>query len=216
MALPLQRTLLCGLLYGGSLLIGANPRIVMPASALPEPRNAQDLLSRWDQAFAALQDYQVTENTEIDNKRDQVKLSFKRPDLVRLDTREGQVAVQPNGSIRGRLGHGLFGSISIGISREDKRLQDAEGIPFFQSHIQAVVARIRQQLQQGATATMDKGEGTYTLDIRAAKTLWTYTLDRNTFLPTQSSRWVGGKQIEKTLYSAWHLNGGLKTDYFRF
>jgi outer membrane lipoprotein-sorting protein len=215
MILLFRRILICGLLYGG-LLIGANQKTVTQASVVLEPGNVQDLLSRWDQTFAALQDYQVTETTETNNKRQQARFFFKRPDLVRIDTREGQVAVQPNGSIRGRLGHGLFGWISVGLSRADKRLQDTEGVPFYQSHFQAVVARIRQQLQQGATATMDRGEGSYTLDIRAARTLWTYTLDRNTFLPVQSSRWIGGKQMEKTLYSAWHVNSGLKTSYFEF
>src|SRR5689334_772914 len=74
--------------------------------AAKQPSNVSELLASLDRAAAGLQDYTVNGVTAADGKAQKFKVTFKRPNLVRVDTGSGQVAVQPNGEIKGRLGHG--------------------------------------------------------------------------------------------------------------
>jgi hypothetical protein len=142
--------------------------------------------------------------------------SFKKPELVRIDTRDGQVTVQPNGKIRGRLGHGLVGRISREIGREDSRLKDSEGIPFWETHFAATVDRIAGRLRSGATAVVESGPDSCTLTVRLESTTWTYALDGRTLFLRETSRSVDGREVERTRYSEFHPNCGLKESLFRF
>jgi|SRR5579872_1127374 len=143
-------------------------------------------------------------------------MTYKRPNFVRIDTRGGQVAVQPNGEIKGRLGHGPFGHIAQKLGRDDKRLKDAEGIPFYASDFVSMLARAHAQIRGGAVATMKAETASYYLEIRSGDTLWKYTLDRSDFSLQESSRWVKGKQVEVTRYTAFHANSGITVDQFKF
>ena len=133
--------------FYGSALAGIVGGLSAVAQPLPDARNAAALLSRMEARAAQLQDYTVICEGEINGKASRCKLYFKRPDLVRIDTSKGQVTVQPNGEIRGRLGHGLFGRISRGLRRDDPRLRDADGCPFWEATYAAALAQIRSQIR---------------------------------------------------------------------
>src|SRR5262245_8419836 len=107
------------------------------AWAAQEPKNADEVVTRMEQMAAGLHDYEVRGDGGADGKKQHFKFYFLAPALVRIDSDDGQVAVQPNGEIRGRLGKGVFGNISRKLDRNDKRLRDAEGIPFWDSHFAA-------------------------------------------------------------------------------
>jgi outer membrane lipoprotein-sorting protein len=186
------------------------------AQAPDRPHDAASLLACIDRAMAAWQDYRVNGESEAKGKRERFKVYFKCPNLVRVDAHDGQVAVQPDGTIRGRLGHGLFGGISRGLSRTDKRLQDDEGTPFYESHFPALIARIRQQVKQGMAAVMDDQPAGYGLEIRSDKTTWKYRFDKSTYAVIDASRWVDGRQIAATHYTDFKANTGLTTRFFKF
>src|SRR5438045_7761875 len=67
--------------------------------AAPEPTSAEELVARLEATAASLQDYEVNGEGVADGKHDRYKLYYKRPDLVRIDAKDGEVAVQPNGAI---------------------------------------------------------------------------------------------------------------------
>jgi phage antirepressor YoqD-like protein len=79
-----------------------------------------------------------------------------------------------------------------------------------------MLARVKGQIQSGATATMKADSISYYLEIGSGNTMWQYSLDRNNFSVQESSRWVNGKQLEITRYTAFHANGGVTTDLFKF
>ena len=114
---------------------------------------------------------------EPDGKVHQFKLYFKQPNLVQLDAAEGQVTVQPNGQIRGRRGRGLFGKISVKLRRDDPRLLNTQGIPFWDSHLAATIARIQTQIKAGAAATFTATPAAFKLELHCSQCVWTY-LDR--------------------------------------
>jgi outer membrane lipoprotein-sorting protein len=181
-----------------------------------DPKNVTELMASLGRAVAELKDYTVTGVTEKAGKSEQFKLTFKQPNLIRIDTPGGQVAVQPNGEIKGRMGHGAFGHISRKLKRSDRRLLDSEGIPFFESDFGSMVARMQAQIKAGATASLTTQPDTYILEIRSGKTSWRYTVDHSSFIIRENSRTVDGKQVEITRYSDFHPNGGVKEDLFRF
>jgi hypothetical protein len=181
-----------------------------------EPRTAEDVLARMESMAAGLQDYEVNGQGEAHGKRNKFKLYFKKPDLVRIDAEDGQVSVQPNGDVRGRLGHGPFGNISRKIDRDDPRLKDDEGIPFYESHYPAMLGRMRAQLKAGATSSLNADQGAYYLELRSGDTVWKYTIEKSTLFPRENSRWVAGRLVEITSYSDFRANAGLKTGHFKF
>ncbi len=185
-----------------------------PASQ--QPSNVQELLACLERAAADLQDYTVTGTTEAHGKKQTFKMAFKRPHFVRIDTPDGQVAVQPNSEIKGRLGHGPLGKIAQTLGRRDKRLQDAEGIPFYESDFVSMLARVQAQIKGGAAAAMQASATSYLLEIRSGDTAWKYRLAKSDFSLQESSRWVNGKQAEITRYADFHANTGIKTAFFRF
>src|SRR5262245_42096845 len=69
-----------------------------------EPKNAEELVTQMEQMAARLQDYEVRGESDHDGKHEKYRLYFMKPGLVRIDSEGGQVSVQPNGEIRGRLG----------------------------------------------------------------------------------------------------------------
>lgn len=186
------------------------------SGAQEQPRSASDLLAKMDAAAAALQDYEVTGDGETDGKPNHFTLYFKSPNLVRIDSKEGQVSVQPNGDIRGRLGHGPFGKISQKLSRDDEKLKDSEGIPFYDSHFAATISRIKELVKGGATAKMTVKKDGYSLVLKQDTTFWRYEIDPKTWFFMESARTVNGKRVEITRYSGFKPNTGIKTDHFKF
>jgi outer membrane lipoprotein-sorting protein len=180
-----------------------------------ERESIPHLLSRMEAMAAQLDDYQVL-GDEVTDGTIRFKLSFKRPNLVRIDTDEGQVTVQPNGEIRGRLGHGLFGRFSRKLGRDDARLKTGQGIPFWESHYAATVARINSQIKAGATATLAVTPKTLELEIREGPTLWRYLIDPGTLFFQETSRWDNGKRVAVDRYRDLRLNVGLETRRFEF
>lgn len=190
--------------------------LISAAHAAPELKTPAQLVARMAAAAASLEDYEVTGVGESDGKKNEFKVYFKKPDLVRIDTERGQVSVQPNGTIRGRLGKGAFGMISRKIERDDAQLKDEEGIAFYDSHYAATVKRIQDQLQAGAKASMKTLPDGYELEVHSGNTTWRYTLDKNSFFFRENSRTVDGKVVETTRYSDFHPNAGLKATFFKF
>jgi hypothetical protein len=174
------------------------------------------LVASLERVASEWEDYQYTGRTTKRGKSETFKFYFKRPTLVRMDTGRGEVAVQPNGDIRGRRGRGLFGGISRRLDPDDRRLKDDEGIPFYECHFAAIVERIGSQLKRGATAAMDVEPAAYRLVVRLADTVWTYTVDKERLFPLSCRRTVNGKEVEATECSDFRCNMGLKTDLFRF
>lgn len=187
-----------------------------PATAAPNPTSVQELLTCLEGAAAKLQDYTVSGTTESDGKKQQFKIAYRRPGLVRIDTHAGQVSVQPGGDIKGRLGHGPFGKIAQSLARRDKRLRDSECIPFYESDFVSRLARVQAQIKEGAAAVMRPDTNAYILEVHSGDTAWKYRLDKANFSLQESSRWVNDKQVEITRYADFHANTGIKPDYFKF
>ncbi len=183
--------------------------------AFEDPKSPDELVARMEQAAAGLKDYQVRGQGEAKGKRSRFTMYFLKPNLVRVDSGDGQVSVQPSGQVRGRKGSGLFGKISIGMDRDDKRLRDDEGIPFWEGHYAASVARIREQMKGGQAQLTVQPEG-YLLEVAKGNTRWTYRVDQRTLFFLENSRWVNGKQVESTRYSDFRPNSGLKEGRFKF
>lgn len=192
------------------------PVCCQDAAVPKQPNNVSELRLCLDTAAANLQDYTVTGTTESNGRKHQFKMTYKRPNLVRIDTHEGQVSVQPNGEIKGRLGSGLFGKIARKLGRDDKRLKDAEGIPFYESDFVSTMARVQAQIQGGAAANMKADKTSYYLEISSADTIWKYAFARSDFSLRENSRRVKGKQVEITRYTDFHANGGITVDRFKF
>jgi outer membrane lipoprotein-sorting protein len=181
-----------------------------------ERESIPQLLSRMEAMAAQLNDYEVLGDEETEGKPIRFKLSFKQPNLVRIDTDEGQVTVQPNGQIRGRLGRGLFGRISRKLGRDDARLKTGQGIPFWEYHYAATVARIETQIKAGAPAVLAVTPKTLDLEISAGPTMWRYVIDPGTLFFQETSRWDNGKRVAVTHFHAFRPNVGLETRRFEF
>lgn len=185
-------------------------------AAAPEAKTPAQLLAQMAAMAATLNDYEVSGVGESDGKRDVFKVYFLKPQLVRLDSERGQVSVQPNGTIRGRLGKGPFGMISQGIGRDDQKLKDAEGVPFWDSHYAATVTRIQERLKEGAKATLTSDSDAYRLEVRSGTTTWKYVIDRKTLFFRENTRSAGDRTVETTRYSDFRSNTGLKPAFFKF
>jgi outer membrane lipoprotein-sorting protein len=181
-----------------------------------ERESIPQLLSRMAAMAAQLDDYEVLGDDETEGKPIRFKFSFKQPNLVRIDTDEGQATVQPNGQIRGRLGKGLFGKISRKLGRDDARLKNGQGIPFWESHYAATVARIGSQIKAGAAAALAVTPQTLDLEIREGSTTWRYIIDPGTLFFRETSRWDNGKRVAVTHFRAFCPNVGLETRRFEF
>jgi hypothetical protein len=181
-----------------------------------KPTDVESLLVAIEHAISGWQDYQVKGDNELKGKHHLFKVAYKCPNFVRVDATEGQVSVQPDGSIRGRLGGGIFGRISRGIRRNDKRLQDEEGVPFYDDHFPALIVRIRQRITQGARATMEEDLAGYELEVHSSGTTWKYTFDKVTLFLCEDRRWVNGKEVEITHYTDFKTNTGLTINFFKF
>jgi hypothetical protein len=184
--------------------------------AAPAPQNADELLSRLEVRAAQLRDYQVRAETSRRGQTIHLKLYFKQPNLVRIDTSLGQVAVQPDGEIRGRLGKGPLGKDSEKIDRDDRRLRDAAGTPFYEMYFGATLARIRAQIKAGASATATMKADAPTLEVRSGATVWTYVVDPDTLFFREIDCFENGRQLDTIRYSSFRPNLGLETRFFQF
>src|SRR5579884_239543 len=198
------------------LTVGGVLAVCGQEAARPKPANVKELLARLQSATASLQDYTVNATTTFGGRSLRLKIVYKRPNLVRIDTPIGQASVQPNGDIKGRLGHGPLGKRAFKIDRNEKRLRDAEGIPFYQIDFPSMLARVQEQIKEGAAATMTADANAYRLEIHSGDTTWEYAFAPNDFSLLENSRWVKGKQAQITRYSDFQPNTGIQTDYFRF
>ena len=199
-----------------SSLVGIIGGLSAVAQPLPNTENVAALLCRMEARAAYLQDYTVIGEAESNGRTARCKLYFKQPNLVRIDTRKGQVTVQPNGEIRGRLGHGLFGRISRRLDRNDPRLRDADGTPFWDASYPATLTQIRSRIRAGACATLSETPDGFDLKIRSDPTVWEYVIDSETLFFRETSRSEGGRQVEDTHYSDFRCNVGLEPCVFEF
>jgi hypothetical protein len=174
--------------------------------AAPPPQSADELLSRLEARAAQLQDYQVRGETTHRGQKVHLK----------VDTSLGQVTVQPNGEIRGRLGKGPLGKDSEKIDRDDPRLRSAAGTPFYEMYFGATLARIRAQIKAGASATAAMKPDAPTLEVRSGATVWTYVVDPDTLFFREIDCIKNGKQVDAIQYSSFQPNLGLETRFFQF
>src|SRR5262249_2133290 len=114
------------------------------------------------------------------------------------------------------LGHGLFGRISRRMKRDDTRLRDDEGCPFWDSTYAAAVARIQSRIRAGAGATVAENPDGFDLKICSGPTVWQYAIDAETLFFRAPSRAEGGTQVENTRYSDFRSNVGLEPRLFEF
>jgi outer membrane lipoprotein-sorting protein len=198
-------------------LLAAFPLCLALAAAgwAAEPKNAAELVTQMEQMAGRLQDYEVRGESDHDGKHEKYRLYFMKPALVRIDTEDGQVSVQPNGEIRGRLGKGLFGKISQKLDRTDRRLRDSEGIPFYDGHFAAAVGRIRTQMK-GGSATLNASGDAYVLEVRNGPSSWRYVVDKKTLFFRETIVWMNGKMTDQTRYFDFRPNAGMKDSRFRF
>ena len=182
----------------------------------PAPQNADELLSQLEARAAQLRDYRVNVRTRFHGQMIHVKFYFKQPDLVRIDAPLGQVTVQPDGEIRGRAGKGPLGKDADTMDRNDRRLRDAEGTPFWQTYFGATLAHIRAQIRAGASARATVREDAPTLEVRSGPTVWTYVVDPDTLFFREIDRSESGKQVDSVRYSSFQPNVGLETRFFQF
>jgi hypothetical protein len=196
--------------------IGAASIGAASIGAAPAPQSADELLSRLEARAAQLLDYQVKAETSRRGQTIHLKLYFKQPNLVRIDTSLGQVAVQPDGEIRGRLGKGPLGKDSEKIDRNDPRLRDAQGTPFYEMYFGATLARIRAQIKAGASATAAMKPAAPTLEVRSGATVWTYVVDPDTLFFREIDCIQNGRQVDAIRYSSFQPNLGLETRLFQF
>ena len=203
-----------GIQLGLSVVLLAG--LAVACQADPEPDSVAQLLSRMEARAAQLESYEVIVEDEPDGKTHQFKLSFKQPNLVRLDAAEGQVTVQPNGQIRGRRGRGMFGKISVRLRRDDPRLLNTQGIPFWDSFFAATIARIQSQIKAGAAATLTVAPEAFKLELRSSQCVWTYLIDPVTLFFRETIRATPGTRAEVTRYRAFHPNVPLEPRRFEF
>jgi hypothetical protein len=114
------------------------------------------------------------------------------------------------------MGKGLFGKLSQALGRHDKRLKDDEGIPFYDTHYLAMIARIKSQAKQGAALKTSVQSGKYTLNVQSGQTVWRYVIDSKSLFLAENSRTIRGKLVDITHYSNFHPNTGIKTETFKF
>ena len=199
-----------------SSLIGIMGGLSAVAQPMPNTGNAAALFSRMGAKAAQLQDYTVIAERETNGRATRYKLYYKQPNLVRIDTRKGQVTIQPNGEIRGRLGHGLFGKISRRLERDDSRLREADGSPFWDASYPATLTQIQSRIRAGASATVSETPDGFDLKIRSSQTVWQYVLDPETLFFRETSRCERGGPVESTHYSDFRANVGLEPGVFEF
>jgi outer membrane lipoprotein-sorting protein len=181
-----------------------------------KPGDVQALLSRMQAKAAQLQDYTISGETDAQGKQTKWKLYFKQPNLVRVDLPRGQATVEPNGEIRGRLGRGLFGKVSRKLKRDDPRLKDPSGVPFWETDYAGILSQIQSAIKAGATATLTVTPDAYDLDIRSGQTDWRYVIDPKTLFFREGIRSESGKQVVVTQYRVFSPNVGLETKVFEF
>lgn len=183
---------------------------------IEHPADAEAVLTEIEHKVAGWEDYRVRGDNVVKGKHSRYTVYFKMPDLVRVDCREGQVTLQADGTVRGRLGHGLFGAISRGISRNDKRLKDDEGNAFYENHLPAVIARIRKRVRDGARLEAQDCNETYRLSVVTSAVTWSYEFDKKTGELITDSRTVDGTEVESTHYTDYKINTHLAAGLFRF
>jgi outer membrane lipoprotein-sorting protein len=186
------------------------------AEVSPKGETVDELLARMEARAAEWQDYTVSGESETHGKPSHFKLYFKQPDLVRIDTHRGQVTVQPNGEIRGRRGHGLFGHISRQIKRDDSRLKDADGRPFWDSSYSATLTLIRSRIKEGAIATVSTEPAGLQLELRSGLDTWRYVIDPDTLFFHETTHSKEGEPLQVTHYTDFRANVGLEPHVFEF
>ena len=66
------------------------------------------------------------------------------------------------------------------------------------------------------SATMQAETDAYLLEIHSGETIWKYRFARGDFALQESSRWIKGKQVERSRYTDFRVNTGSKIDFYKF
>jgi hypothetical protein len=110
----------------------------------------------------------------------------------------------------------MFGKISRRLRRDDPRLRDADGSPFWDSCYAAALTQIQSRMRTGVGATVSEPPDGFDLRVRSSQTVWRYVIDPGTLFFRETSRSEGGRQVESTRYCDFRCNVGLESGVFEF
>ncbi len=178
------------LLVAGSLLltpgvasaaVSAEPQVEKSAAASPanfvSPEKGNDggplfqtLLDRAQSLKGYLFESSLTTFKDGRAIKETGKLYFKRPNMLRFEVvsagnRSGAVVVrQPDGSVKAKMGGGLFGAIKLSLSPSSRMLRTANGFSILDSDF---VTLIKSNLKQPVKSLATKAPTQYSASGRA-------------------------------------------------
>jgi len=114
------------------------------------------------------------------------------------------------------LGHGQFGRTSRRLRRDDPRLRDEEGSPFWEATYAATVTQVQSRIRAGAWATIAEEPDGFDLKVCSGRTVWEHAIDPETLFFRENSRCDGGKPVQSTHNIDFRCNVGLERGLFGF
>ena len=208
--------------------------VVLPATlgADAPPRTAQEAVDRFEEAYRAIDDYQVRLYQWCRSgrryERRIIDFYFKRPRLIRMDILkgnrpfdDGSVGLYDGGEqVQGRKG-GILSAIVLTVSKHDATATTVRGVTFDQSDLQGILERLRNGFRIGEVQLRIEG-GWYWLHLIPRDpaaygnvTRETVAFEPATFLPVYSETFEGDLQVEFARWTDYVLNVGLPDELFR-
>jgi hypothetical protein len=203
------------------------------------------LLREMSGRFATLRDYQVLVDSEAPDakpKKRRYRLEFLRRENDRqtnmflLKARSGrqegdQILVRQDGVVRMRRDE-LFAP-TVTLRRSDPRLQDAEGVPLWESDFGSMISRVAAACPHATAATieelspaqlaklgMEDRQGAYRMEIDCADDPehprhWSLIVSRTTLMPLQYAVYRDGKLLQRQTFRRFRRDTGKKPSDFR-
>lgn len=203
------------------------------AEKLGEPASmdaatAESILQLADQRWQQIRDYRCTIesknrlNSELQSNT--LEVAFKRPGMHRHQIVKGRnqgtlLTVDRQGSVRARPG-GVLGVLVVPMKRDDPRLRDGRGLPFYESDWGSEIRRWQEAASASATLRrLDDAQSDdapcWVLELtspsREVQQLW---IDQRSRLPARIITRRGGELLRDARYSNIVLNTDPDDSYF--